>query len=167
MYFLLLLCLIIVLFLMGLSQSGSMVGGGREGIFSRFYYIPRLVLNQKNQYPYLSRFDTVDDHVFSKIYNVPGPLKIIRGRPYRFYRMSDGSWGQSWSFPERAHHQCFRQAEQTCQEPTMTLLKTPKPKLGALAIQPIRDIVKPSQCFDQAYQQCVKQNSHDNDLTKW
>jgi len=121
-------------------------GGSRSAVFSRFHYLP--------QYPFMSKLDTVDLNVFSKIYNVPQRLEIIMGRPYRNYRMADGNWGYPWHFPEPADHTCLQLAEERCGEEAITLLKTPDQKLGGLGVETPKDIVRPSKCFDYVYKQC-------------
>jgi hypothetical protein len=103
----------------------------------------------------MSKLDTVDFNIFSKIYNVPQRVKIIEGRPYRNYRMADGNWGYPWHFPRPTNHRCIKLAEERCHEEVITLLKTPDQKLGGLGVLVPKDIVRPSKCFDYVIRQCL------------
>jgi hypothetical protein len=124
-------------------------GGSRAAIFSRFYYEP--------QFPFISKLDDKDLNVFSKIYNTPGPLKIMMGRPYRYYTMAEGNWGYPWHFPGPIVTRCFRLAADLCEENIGIIpIKTEAQKRGGLFYENPREIIHPSKCFDSVYYQCKK-----------
>jgi hypothetical protein len=126
----------------------SQNGGSREAIFSRFSYHP--------SFPFISQLDQIDPERFSKVYNSAGPLKLISGRPYRYYRTEDSTWVYPWQFPQPIHTQCLEQAMSKCHEPVVTIKKEDD-KLGGLSVETPRDIVKVTPCFDRVYTECSKQ----------
>jgi len=123
-------------------------GGSREAIFSRFEYAP--------EFPFISQFDMTNLDRFSKIYNIPGPIKFISGRPYKYYRTNESTWLYPWDFPQEVNHSCIRQASMRCHEPII-LVKKEEAKLSGLSAQTPKDIVQPSSCFSQLYEQCIQQ----------
>ena len=129
------------------SHENEMTGGSREVIFSRFSYQP--------DFPNISQFDTIDLDRFSKVYNTPGPLKIISGRPYRFYHTKDSTWLDPWDFPQMVINTCLQKAMRQCQEPIVTL-KSEEDKLSGLEAETPPDMVHVSPCFDAVYEACGK-----------
>ncbi len=121
-------------------------GGSRSAVFSRWHYTP--------EYPMISRLDLIDYNLFSKTYNTAGPLKIIVGRPYRNYMMSNGNWDYPWHFPEQDDHSCLKLAESRCNEDIITLNKSADQKLGGLGVTAPKDLLRTSKCFDYVYKQC-------------
>lgn len=153
MWFYIFILLIVILFgqLFPMGGYGRVTfhqeGGSRAAIFSRFYYEP--------QFPFISKFDDKDLNVFSKIYNTAGPLKIMMGRPYRYYTMAEGNWGYPWHFPGPIMTRCFRLASDLCEENIGIIpIKTEAQKRGGLFYENPREIIRPSKCFDSVYQQC-------------
>lgn len=138
--------LIIVWIWTNVSQKWTtQIGGSRDAIFSRFNYTP--------EFPMISKLDTVDLDRFSKIYNFPGPLKLIMGRPYRLYDSKESTWLYPWHFPEPVDTPCLQEASTSCDEPVV-MIKKEEEKLGGLSVKTPSDIVHVSSCFDEVYQRC-------------
>jgi hypothetical protein len=140
MYLLLLLFITLVLVLVldrkstSVSVSEQTGGSSRADLFARFNYMPVR--------KFISRF-TEKDPRLSKHYNKPGRLKIIMGRPYRFYSMAirdggGGEWGYPWHFPEYSDIGCLRLSSFRCNE----------------KIDLSEDFILPTKCFDEVYKQC-------------
>jgi hypothetical protein len=145
--FIYLIIIVIVCCVQIRRASEPQIGGGRSAIFSRFYYEP--------QFPFMSKLDDKDLDVFSKIYNTAGPLKLIMGRPYRYYTMPEGNWGYPWHFPEPVDSKCLSVASDRCEENIgFVPIKTEAEKLGGLFYQTPKDVIRPSKCFDSVYRQC-------------
>lgn len=124
-------------------------GGSREAIFSRFSYIP--------DFPFISQLDQVDLDRFSKSYNVAGPIKLISGRPYRYYRTEDSTWVYPWQFPQPINKGCIQKAVDRCHE-NVIMLKKEEDKTGGLSVDTPKDIVRVSPCFNQTYTDCCSKN---------
>jgi hypothetical protein len=123
------ICLVLVIFHRR-SSIPNQLGGDRKAIFSRFHYMPDLT--------FMSTFDMDDPDRFSKRYNIPGPLKLIKQRPYRFYEMPPGNWGYPWHFPRPTNHKCLDLASKLCEE----------------KIDMNKNLIRPSECYDSVYKQC-------------
>ncbi len=145
-----LLCLVIIVLGIIMSRQSNRdldihnsVGGSREAIFSRFAYLPF-------ETPFLG----------PKLYQNQSPIKIISGRPYRFYYQKDGSWLNPWSYPLPIDRKCINQSLEKCQEPPIILVKKEEEKLHGLASPTPPDLFLPSPCFNQQYQLCQQQNQN-------
>jgi len=130
------------------------LGGGREAIFSRFNYTP--------EFPFMSKLDTVDYIRYSRVYNTPGPVKFISGRPYKYYRSQDihiipqmqSTWLYPWHFPQEINAPCIARASRRCHDDIIPI-KDEVGKMSGLAVETPRDIVHVSPCFDRIYEKCV------------
>jgi hypothetical protein len=133
--------------LMAMITTSQQTGGSRDDMFSRFNYIP--------DFPMISQLDQVDLDRYSKVYNHAGPLKLIMGRPYRFYDSYDSTWLYPWHFPEEIDKPCLQEASTRCHEP-IVMIKKETDKLGGLGVLTPADLVHVSPCFDETYQHCLR-----------
>jgi hypothetical protein len=127
------------------NHSPDLRGGSREAIFSRFKYTP--------EFPFMSKFDTVDLDRFSKVYNIAGRVKFIMGRPYKLYHTEKSTWLYPWEFPEEINMRCIKEASTRCNEPII-MIKREEDKLSGLAVPTPKDVVRVSDCFDKIYERC-------------
>jgi hypothetical protein len=132
------------------SQGHQLGGDGRIATFSRFFYTPEEAM------PFFSKLDATykQDHRLSEVYNTPGPLRLIMGRPYRRYRSQDGSWAGPWEFPEYVHPECLKQAALICHEPVVTLIRTEMGKRSGMGVVSPKDVIHTSKCFDHEFSKC-------------
>jgi hypothetical protein len=133
------------------STPPEFIGGSREAIFSRFNYTPT--------FPMISQLDAVDLNRFSKVYNTPGPLKFVGGRPYKYYKSEDSTWLYPWNFPHEISRQCTKYASDRCNEPPIALVKKDEEKLHGLGVSTPKDLVNVTSCFNKFYEQCLKQKT--------
>jgi hypothetical protein len=95
---LIVLGLLVILFIlcyakmtMDKRSTCSLLGGGRNAIFSRFNYIPAV--------DFMSKFDVIDVDKYSKLYSDVDKTVKISDRYYDRYTMLDGNWSDTWYFP--------------------------------------------------------------------
>lgn len=116
------------------KRESEQIGGRRKAIFSRWSYQPDL--------NYISADYNTSDKLY-KQYNLAGRLKLIDGRPYKYYTMLDGNYGYPWHFPQATNNRCFKLSQMKCQEPidiNLSKFKT----------------VIPSKCIDSVFKQCLR-----------
>ena len=151
--------LIFLIFLVGLMFYGLLIpkqqrGGSRSAIFSRFSYQP--------DFPFISQFDTVNLDRFSRVYNEPGPVKFVQGRPYRLYQSEDSTWLYPWEFPQKINYRCLRVPSDRCHEPPIITVKKAKDKLKGLAVESPKEIVRVTPCYSRWYEKCMKEERGKN-----